>query len=194
MGAKKYQSAVEELFQKSPVVDSGSVSRIVGSAYSRNLLRNLEKRGTIYRLTKGYYTKYPEVSLIVYCFSPAYLGLQDAMSFHGVWEQESNPVVLTTKIARQGLRQSMGANYVVHTIEKQYMFGYGLVLVGDFYLPYSDIEKTFIDMVYFDEALDAGAMKSFVKTMDERKLRHYLLKYPQEFQIRVAEILKGASS
>jgi len=185
MGKKKYQDAVEALFEQSPVVESGSVNRIVGSSYARNLLQNLERQGRIYRLTKGYYTKHSEVSLIVFCFSPSYLGLQDAMSFHGIWEQESNPVVITAKGARNGLRQTMGMNYVLHTINREYLFGYDLVKVGEFYLPYSDVEKTYIDMVYFNQSLDKQVLKEFLKRINKEKMSGYLKRYPKDFQRQV---------
>src|SRR3989338_6304714 len=148
MGKEKYQDKIINLFEKSPVVDYSSIKRIINNPeYAKQLIRNLVLKKKIKKLTKGFYTKHDEPSLIVFCFKPSYLGLQDSLSMHNLWEQETIPVVITSKKIRSGLRKMNGINILIRRIDKKYLLGYDSLKVGEFYPPYSDIEKTFIDMV-----------------------------------------------
>ena len=186
MGKQKYLLEIEKLFEKSAVVDFKSIKRIIKNKknvkqYSKKIIRNLILKNKIKRLTKGYYTLYEDITLIVFCFQPAYLGLQNALSYHNLWEQETNPVVLTTKKTRRGIRKVMESNVLIRNIDKKYFFGFDYYKDGDFYIPYSDIEKTFIDMIYYKLYMDA----EFKKRIDKKKLIEYLKSYPKNIQKRV---------
>jgi len=194
MGRQKYLAKIEELFKKSPVVDLGSIRRIVRSKrktnqYEKQLIRNLLLRGKIKKLVKGCYTMHDDSSLAVYCFSPSYLGLQDALSFHGIWEQETIPVIVTVRKVRQGIRKVLGANVLVRRITKKYLFGFEYFRQNGFYLPYSDIEKTVIDMVYFNEKFTNDAIRVLKKRIDMKKMNSYLKAYPAKLRQRVMKIL-----
>lgn len=194
MGKKKYIQDVERLFKKSPIVSLGSIERIIGnkkSEYAKQLTRNLIRKGKTKRITKGYYTAYDEVSLAVFCFKPAYLGLQDALSFHNVWEQETIPVIITTKKVRQGLRKIFGVNVLIRRIVKKYFFGFDYYKEGDFYFPYSDIEKTLIDMVYFREKLSEELLENFSKMIDKKKLKMYAKKYPLRTRSKIMNLFNA---
>ena len=191
MGKEKYQKQIEELFKKSPVVSFSSVARIIkNKEYSKQLIRNLLLKEKIKRLAKGYYTIYDDPSLSVFCFKPSYLGLQNALSFHNLWEQETIPVIITTRKVRPGIRKVVGMNVLIRRIEKKYFFGFEYYQEGDFYFPYSDIEKTFIDMLYFKEKLSEEAMKNIFKKINLKKLNAYLKIYPKSIQKQVLASLK----
>src|SRR3989344_3121380 len=188
MGKEKYLKDVESLFKKSGVVNYNSIERIVRNkknvkSYTKQLTRNLIKQGKIKRLTKGYYTIYDYSSLAVFCFKPAYLGLQDALSVYNLWEQETIPVIITTSKIRPGIRKILGSNVLIRRIEKKYFFGItyrqedlqGRTIA----LPYSDIEKTFIDMIYFKEKIIPETLHVFKKRVDRKKLENYLKRYPK---------------
>ena len=196
MGKQKYLSSVNSLFKKSSVVSFNSIERIVKNKknYTKQLIRNLIKQGKIKKLAKGYYTSHNEISLIVFCFKPAYLGLQDALSYHNLWEQETIPVIITSKKARQGIRNILGVNVLIRRINRKYLFGFEYYKDGDFYFPYSDIEKTFIDMIYFRQPLDKEVVLEFKKKMDKKKLKLYLKKYPKKFIKKIDNILKFKST
>lgn len=196
MGKEKYQKRLKELFKKSPVVSVSSIQQIVRlrkkeTQYAKQLIRNLAVKGAIKKLTKGYYTIYDEPSLCVFCFKPAYLGLQDALSFHNLWEQETIPIVITTRKVRSGLRNILGVNVMVRRIDKKYFFGYDYYPENEFYFPYSDKEKTFIDMLYFGETLSPNAIASLRQTIDKKKLFQYLKHYPKKIQKRIIAINKS---
>ncbi len=179
-----------DLFENSPIVDFSSIEKIIGvknqkSNYAKLLISNLIKKNKIKKLSKGKYTLYDDISLIVLCFSPAYLGLQTALSFYGLWEQESIPVVITSRKVRSGMRNVIGGNVLVKRIDKRFIFGFNYVKDGEFYLPYSDIEKTFIDLVVFNQKISEGALKTIRKRLNEKKLKLYLKRYSKLVRDRV---------
>lgn len=194
MGKIKYINEIREFFKKSPVVDIESLKKFItkkNKNYIYLLINNLLKKKEIRKITKGFYSVYEDPSLIVFCFKPAYLGLQNAMSFHNLWEQETNPVVVTTRNLRKGVRKVFDRNVVIRKIDKKYFFGFDYCKDGDFYFPYSDIERTFIDMIYFKQPLDEEIIKNFKEKINRKKLKGYLKKYPKRFRKRVEKIIKN---
>ena len=194
MGREKYQNEIEALFDKSPVVNYSSIYRIINSKkkvkqYTKRIINYLLARNKIKQLTKGYYTKYYDNSLAVFCFQPAYLGLQDALSFYNLWEQESIPIIITGKKIRQGIRNVLGGNILIRRIEKKYIFGIEYYQCDKIALPYSDIEKTFIDMVYFRERLSDELIFEFKKRINMKKFHLYLRRYPKKIRDKVIKVL-----
>ncbi len=194
MGKQKYLLDIEQFIAKSPVVSYGSIERLVRSKknvkqYVKQLLRNLLRQGKLKPLAKGYYTTREDISLAVYCFQPAYLGLQDALSYHGLWEQETIPVILTTKKVRRGLRTVLGSNVLVRHIDSKYYFGI-VQSEDEFALPYSDPEKTLIDLVHFKQPISPEVRKEFRRKVDQKKLKKYLQSYPALTRKRVLKIIE----
>lgn len=195
MGSEKYQKQIEELFRKSPIVNFSSVERIVKEkrnikGYSKQLIRNLLLKGKIRRIARGYYSIHEDSLLNVFCFQPSYLGLQDALSFHGLWEQETIPIIITSNKIRQGLRKTELGNILIRRINRKYLFGIEYGKQGDFYAPYSDVEKTFIDLVYFKERISKEVMESIKKRIDKKKLDRYLRSYPKRFRSKVKRVIE----
>lgn len=195
MGRRKY--LVEGIFEKSPVVSFSDLEKIVKSKkkkeYTKQLVRNLLKQGRIKKLAKGFYTKSDEAGLSVFCFKPAYLGLQSALSFHGLWEQETIPVILSAARIRPGIRQSLGTNILLKRIDKRYLFGVEYYLDSGFYLPYSDLEKTLIDFFVCRERMSKEVLKKIRERINPRKLEIYLKKYPSVIRKKVYNALKISS-
>ncbi|MEM3402260.1 MAG: hypothetical protein QW179_03025 [Candidatus Hadarchaeales archaeon] len=186
---KRHVEKVREFFNRSPVVNFQSVATLVGDRrYAYVLMNHLVKRGEVKRLAKGYYTVHDDPSLLVFSLKPAYIGLQDAMSFHNLWEQETLPVIVTSRMVRPGIRSVMGHNVLVRRISKRYFFGYDYYQHGEFLLPVSDVEKTLIDMIYFRE-MKKDMVKLFRKKVHREKLEKYLEKYGEKFRKKVIEIL-----
>ena len=63
-------------------------------------------------------------------FSPFYYGLEDALSLRNVWEQETNPVIITPRTVRVGIRKFEGRHFVVRRIDRSMFFGYTFVDYG----------------------------------------------------------------
>ena len=193
MGKIKYVNDIRRFFKESPIVNIQSLKRFIkkkNKDYIHLLINNLLKKREIRRITKGFYSVYEDPSLIVFCFKPSYLGLQNALSFHNLWEQETNPTVITTRNLRKGIRKVFDRNVIIRKIDKKYLFGFEYYKDGDFYFPYSDIEKTFIDMIYFRQPLDKEVVIEFKKRIDKKKLKDYIKRYPGKFKKIVMRRLK----
>jgi predicted transcriptional regulator of viral defense system len=195
MGKRKYLDKIERLFDKSPVVSFSSIGRIVKehkkTEYAKIIINKLLKQGKIHRLAKGYYTKHKDASLSVLCFKPAYLGLQSALSFHSLWAQETIPIIITSRNVRTGIKKVMGANVLIHRVKKEHLFGFDYCDDSGFYLPYSDIEKTLIDLVAFKQNIEHEAVQQIKKRIDKNKLESYLKNYPRKIQEDVEKALKN---
>src|SRR3989344_1022643 len=194
MGSIKYKQDVERLFDKSAIVSNASISRIIGKKknkdYTKRMINYLIKKNVIKRITKGYYTNKEDNLISVLCFQPAYLGLQDALSFHNLWEQETIPVIITSKNIRIGIRKILGKNVMLRRINKRYFFGYDYHQYGNIALPYSNIEKTFIDLVYFKENIDKEVLKNIKRKLNRKKLNNYLKMYQMRFRRIMGRYLK----
>ena len=193
MAQKKHLEKIEQLFQKSLVVSFSDLDRIVKnrkqSNYTKQLVHYLVKRGKIKRIGKGCYTAVEELGVSVLCFKPAYLGLQSALSFHGLWEQETIPVIITANSIKSGARMCMGANILIRRCARKYLFGYSYEDDGGYYLPYSDIEKTLIDFFVFRVPVSREVLANFERKINRRKLDKYLSAYPQRIRIKVKNAL-----
>ena len=193
MGKIKYINEIRKLFRESPVVSINSLKKFItkkDKRYIYLLINNLLKNGEIKKITRGFYTIHDDPSLLVFCLKPSYLGLQDALSIHNLWEQETNPVIISVKKVRQGIRKIFGNNAVVRRISGKYLFGFEYKKNGDFYFPVSDIEKTFIDMVYYRQHIDKELLKEFKKRINKKKLFLYLKRYNKNMQRIVRERLR----
>ena len=194
MGKEKYLSQVMEFFKKTPVVTTKDIRLITNKygkkSYTHLLIHNLIKSGRIKKVVKGFYTIHDDPTVTIFCFKPAYIGLQDALSLHNLWEQESNVVIITTKKVRSGIRKILDSNVLVHRINPRYLFGFELIKYGKFYVPVSDVEKTLIDFVYFKESLDKKLLKEIKRKVDKKKINKYIKHYPENTRKNVVKLIK----
>ncbi len=194
MARRKHIGEVIKLFSQSPVVTARDIELIVGSrAYAYLLLHNLSKHGRIKRLTKGYYTVHGDPTLTVFCYRPAYIGLQDALSIHNLWTQETNVVIVTARNIR-GEKTIIGARVIIHRLKPEYYFGYHYVKYEKFYIPVSDVEKTMIDLAYFNSPIHPEIAEQARQRVDREKLLKYMGKYEgrvrRKIERRLQPILK----
>ena len=78
-----------------------------------------------------------------------------------------------------GIRKIMGMNVMVKGINSKYLFGFDYLPQEKSHLPYSDIEKTLIDFVYFKKKLNKDVLKEISKRINKKKLETYLKSYPK---------------
>lgn len=195
MGKKVHLNKVREFIRSTPVFSSRDIEIKVGNReYALLLLHNLVLKGEVKRIVKGWYTVHDDPVVSVYAFRPAYLGLQEALSLMNLWEQETNVVIITPLRVRQGLRKILDSNIVVHRISSRYFFGFEYLKYGDFTVPVSDIEKTLMDFIYFNEPIDAETLKEMARIMDKRKFNEYLRRYPPIIRQRIQNRFKTAVS
>jgi len=183
---------VREYLKKTPVASIDSISRMVGSKnYAYLLLNYLVRKKEVFRITRGYYSTQIDPTLLVLCIKPSYLGLEDALSFHNLWEQETIPIIITPRKVRQGKRKVLGHNVLIKRILPKYFFGWDLVKYGNFLVPVSDVEKTLVDLVYFGKRIEKKLARNFKKRIDKEKLANYLRKYPVNIRNKVSKMLLG---
>jgi predicted transcriptional regulator of viral defense system len=197
MGKILHIDSVRRFIRTTPAFRVKDIEVIVGdSPYSSFLVHYLRKKGEIRRIAKGWYTAIEDPVVSVFAFRPAYLGLQEALSLRNLWEQESNVVIVSASSVRNGIREIMGSKVILHRISHKYFFGFEMIRYDEFYLPVSDVEKTLIDLVYFDELPDRDVLKRLVREADFQKLHRYLSRYSPRFRKRfnsvVKEQVKGA--
>lgn len=182
---------VKDFIKKNPYFTIHDIKRIVGNeGYAYLVLNVLEKKGEVFRIARGFYSKYDDPSLIVYYFKPAYIGLQDAMSYLNLWEQETVTIVITTRNVRRGIRRVFGNNVIVKRIKPKYFFGFEFFKINGFYLPISLPEKTLIDLVYFKE-WRKDYIQYFKGKVDSRTLKEFLNAYPERFRKRFNKAIEN---
>lgn len=191
----KYVKELRKAFRQRPSFSLGDVRRHfqdgnLSPAYAKLMMHHLVRRGQVHRLVNGVYTFLPEMQVVGSAFQPYYYGLQDALSFHGLWEQETNPVVITPRRVRPGLRVFLGNNYVVRRIDRSFFFGFDLMAYGDFWIYVSDVEKTLIDFCYFREPLEKTSLAEIREKTDTQKMERYLSRCPKWLGKRVRQKLQ----
>ena len=190
MGRIKYLKDVMELFKKSPVVTTQDIKRLVKKEeYTYLLLHNLQRGNKIFRLVKGCYTAHEDPTLTVYCYRPAYIGLQDALSFHNLWSQETSVTIITVRNTK-GVRTVLGNNVSIYNIKSDYYFGYQMMKYEKFYIPVSDVEKTLIDLVYYNQPLHNEVLAEAKKVVDKEKLSSYIQRYKDPVRQRIGNKLR----
>lgn len=188
-----YTKQLQQAFSTRPSFTIAEVKRLypkASPAYVSLMLHNLWKEGKIYRISRGAYSCSDDPTVAGFAFRPFYLGLQDAMSIHGIWEQETNPVVITPRKVRGGLRRYAGGNYVVRRICRKLFFGYETIKYSGFFVPVSTIEKTFIDMVHYRQFIPDDALTEFRKRIKKKELNGLLKRCPNGLRKKVLAALK----
>ena len=180
----KYMKEFRSHFMKKPAFTAREAKLFFGNRksspnYYKLVIHNLLSRREIYRITRGVYTFQEDAQMSGFGFSPFYYGLEDALSLRNVWEQETNPVVITPRKVRAGIRQFEGRNFVVRRIDRQMFFGYTYITYGDFHIPVSTVEKTFIDFIYYKIELPRELMLAILSKSSRRTINEYLRELPE---------------
>lgn len=186
MGKIIHLNKLREFLKKTPIFRVRDVELIVKNKnYSYLILHNLVSKGEIKRIIKGWYSIHEDPIVAVFCFKPAYIGLQEALSLHEIWEQETNVIIVTTRKVRIGIRKILDNNVILHRMDQKYFFGFDYLKYGNFFIPVSDVEKTLIDLIYFNEIPGKDVLKEIKKQINKEKLKRYLNKFPVKFRERV---------
>ncbi len=195
----KYVNLFLKHFSKTPAFSVKDVSRFLlynraGKTYPKRFINNMVKRGKIFKISKGVYTIYSNTEVIGFAFSPFYYGLTYALSYYNIWEERSNPVILTTRTVRIGQREAMNANVSIFRLPRKLFFGYTMVKGNLFYYPVSDLEKTFIDVVYFNINLRKETIERLLSKLNKQKLHKYLSICPEHLRREVLDLYGNLTS
>ncbi len=192
----KYMKAFKEKFREYPVFTIKDATLFLEKngatrEYVYTTIHNILKSGDIKRITRGNYTFHEEITVVGFAFTPFYYGLQDALSWHNSWEQEVNPVVITPRKVRTGVRSFLRRNYLVRHIERSMFFGLDAIQQGQFWIPVSNPEKTLIDFVYYKERIPEMALNELLSKIHKKRLGEYLNHVPLPIKRRVHELIGG---
>jgi predicted transcriptional regulator of viral defense system len=193
MGKTKYLKEFREHFKDRTYFSTGEVERFLkqhgaSKEYARLALHNMERHDEIKRLKRGYYSFNDNLDAIGFLFEPFYYGLQEALSLHRLWGQETNPVIITTRNVRTGLRSVLGRNVLIRHIKRSMFFGYESKRIGNLFLPVSDVEKTLIDFVYFKINIPGDVLDEISKKLDRNKLNEYLKRTDERLRKKINEL------
>ena len=73
--------------------------------------------------------------------------------------------------------EPMIKTFLISFSQLKYIFGIEYKNDGKYFLPYSDIEKTFIDMGIFRQKMSPEILNKFREKINQKKLKVYLKKY-----------------
>lgn len=191
----KYSKEFREHFKLVPAFSARDVrlflaKKGISRQYAYLLLHNAIASGEVKRITKGVYSFKEEVQVVGFAFQPYYYGLQDALSFHDLWEQETNPVVITPRKVRPGMRTFLGNNYLVKRIDRSMFFGFQTIKYSDFWIRVSDVEKTLVDFAYFKQPLGKPVLKEIRSRLRKPVLQEYLKRSPPRVRKKIAAWLR----
>ena len=194
MGKTIHLDKVREFAAMTPAFSARDVEMIVGDrAYALQMLHNLCRVGEFHRIAKGWYSLSDDPIVSVFAFKPAYVGLEEALGIHGLWEQETNVVLVSPRKVRPGVRTVLGSKVFIHRIEPKRFFGYDFMKLDGYFVPVSDVEKTLIDLFYFGKKPDREVLAEAGEKIDKKKLGGYLQSYEEALARRVDSALAGHS-
>ncbi len=189
----KYKKGFLEYFEKFPIFTFSDANMFLSKQgasqdYARKLISIMLKRGELQRVTKGHYTTKKDMDVIGYAFKPFYYGLGFALSYHGLSSQGYNLTVMTTKTVRSGVRRIFGTNVVIQRIPKELFLGYEDMTTQTFHFYISDIEKTLLDMLYFDFVVEDYVYVNTFKRINKAKIKRYLKRFSKRVTKRYSEL------
>lgn len=119
---------------------------------------------------------------------------QHLLHLRGLWDQETNVVLVTSGKANPGVRSVMGSRIVVHRVSPDHFFGFDQLRYGAYSVPVSDLEKTLIDLVYFREPPGPDVVRALAERADPRVLRRHLSRYHDGFVSKFERELAAAGA
>ncbi len=191
----KYTKEFREYFSKKTVFSVRDIKfrfahKKISPGYVGVLLNHLMKKKEIHRVGKGVYSFRNDPNVIAFAIQPSYFGLQDALSFHGLWQQQTIPILITSRKIRSGFRTVFGSKVLVKLIQRSLFFGVEMVKYSDYWVPVSDPEKTLIDFFYFNQPLEKNVLKKLLKKTSWAKMREYLKQTPKKTRQKIEKALR----
>jgi len=191
----KYQKEFEEKFKNKNFTTRDITiflnSKNAPKTYTSLFLNNNMKNNKIFRIKNGSYSFSQNIENIEKTFSPSYHGLQDALTIQGLWQQQTNPILITPRKIRTGERTIFGTKIIIRRINRKMFFGYEEKKYFDKWITISDIEKTLVDFAYYNEPLDKETMATIKKQINKTKLSNYLKRIDKKTAKKVKRFIQN---
>ena len=177
-----YVQELKTSFKSKPIFTMRDIQLLfygkkLGKNYLHLMIHFLLKKHELHKITQGVYSFQEDPMVYGFAFSPFYYGLQNALALQGIGTQETNPVIITPRKVRLGLREISGTNILVHRIQRKLFFGFNYVKYYDWEIPVSDLEKTFLDFIHFQQPLTQEMIEELLPKLDKKRVQEYLKKY-----------------
>ena len=141
------------------------------------LLHRYSKGGIVVRVKRGLYSfpdaLPPELYLANKLYNPSYVSREFALSYHGVIPENVYEITsVTTKATRRF--ETVGKIYSYRRIKKAAFAGYIVEKQRGFTFRIADIEKSFVDSLYYRVLFNKKPISRFDKTkIDKNKALKY---------------------
>jgi predicted transcriptional regulator of viral defense system len=190
----KYREQVEKAFKNQPIFKLRDVKTLLSkektsTAYLHLMIHQMLKKRQIHKITQGIYSFQEDPTNYGFAFTPFYYGLQNALSLQNIGTQETNPVIITPRKVRLGIRNIGGTNFILHRIQRKLFFGYQFIKYYDIEIPVSDLEKTLLDFIYYRQPLNTETIEELTPRLNTKKLAKYIQQYPKKIQTEITRKL-----
>ncbi|PIN85297.1 MAG: hypothetical protein COV47_02915 [Candidatus Diapherotrites archaeon CG11_big_fil_rev_8_21_14_0_20_37_9] len=193
----KYTKEFREKFSKKSFTTKDVKIFLENKGANKNyyslFLANEMKNNRIFRLKQGFYSFTQNLEDAEKLFQPSYHGLQDALSIHGIWGQQTIPILITPRKIRTGTRTIMGQKILTRKISRKMFYGFESKKHHSTWISVSDPEKTLIDFAYYHEPLDEESIRNILKKADKTKIREYLKRTSKKTQKKVNNLINQFS-
>ena len=147
-----------------------------------SLLHRYKKKGFISQVKRGFYVfpdaLPPDVYIANKLYSPSYVSLEFAMSYHGIIPETVYEITsVTTKATRRF--ETLGKIFSYRKIKKSAYTGYGTERQGAVSFYIADAEKSFVDTNYLRLITNKKPVSRFNK---EKVNRRKALRYAELFK------------
>ncbi|MCR4335219.1 MAG: hypothetical protein NUV57_01635 [archaeon] len=157
--------------------------------YYSLFIANEIKKEKIFRLKNGVYSTNQNLDESEKAFFPSYHGLQEALTIHGFWGQETVPVIITPRKIRNGERKIFNSKILARRIGRKMFFGYETKKYHGAWITVSDPEKTLIDFAYYNEPIGKETLEEMKAIIDKKKLEKYLKQTNKRTKTKTEKLL-----
>lgn len=133
------------IFQEYPLFTTNDAAKLLHgkSGYPKIFLYRFVKNGLATRISKGKYSVQEDpITFASLIYSPSYIALWSALTFHGLTEQIPKDIFVVTIKNRKSISYN---GIKIHFFRLKHMWGFEKINYKGFSIFVSDIEKTIID-------------------------------------------------
>lgn len=174
----KYRELLNKLRQ-STIFTYNFLKNRLGENYAKIFIYNLKKKHEIIEPVKGVYSFKKSPYLLLKAIPYSYVGLGSAAFLHGIWEEVPNITILSPLIStsvKAGEKVIAGRKVILRKISMKMYFGYEYLYNNELneWIRVSDIEKTVIDIIYFNYPFKDEIIERALDHINHVKLYKYL--------------------
>ena len=160
----------------------------IDMSFHNQRLSEWQKKGYVKKICKGFYifsdTKINEQTLFAianHIYEPSYISLEMALSIYGLIPEAVYVITSVTSKKTRVLNSTVG-NFMYKHVKPQLLFGYQIKEYNGYSYKIADVEKAFLDYLYFNSKIkDEESFESmrfnveaFKEIINMQKFNNYL--------------------